>query len=101
MAMPDATTTPTVQLPALLVGREQAAAMLGVSSATFDRWRRSGRLGPRSVDLGGRELYRVRELGDWCDAACPGRVAWDEQQTQNPERDKAKPRIAGSLRDAG
>lgn len=69
---------PSPTLPAVMVGAEDAAAMLGVSRNTFDAWAKDGTLGPKPVPIGGtrRNLYRVAELTSWADHGCPGRVAW-------------------------
>lgn len=45
-----------------LVTKREAAALLGVSTQTLDRYRRRGRLCPVQIVPRGRVRYRVRDL---------------------------------------
>jgi len=58
-----------------LVGVRDVAVMLGVSRATARRWNDEGLL-PSPLRVGGRILWRVRELRDWIDAGGPPRDDW-------------------------
>jgi predicted DNA-binding transcriptional regulator AlpA len=80
--MPNDTTTTAPdrngQQPALvplLVDASAAAALCGVSNATWYRLMSAGKV-PAPVRLGGRVLWRVRELELWTDHGCPERVEW-------------------------
>jgi predicted DNA-binding transcriptional regulator AlpA len=65
--------------PPLLVDAPAAAALCGVSEATW--WRHhSGGLCPKPVKLGGRTLWRVQELREWVSAGCPDREIWEARQ---------------------
>lgn len=56
----------------LLVGRDDAAALVGVSVATWDRLTAAGKT-PAPVKLGGRVLWRTSDLELWTDLGCPDR----------------------------
>jgi predicted DNA-binding transcriptional regulator AlpA len=58
------------------VGAAAAARLAGVSQATWWRLHASGRV-PRPNKLGGRTLWRVRELREWVEAGCPDRKTWE------------------------
>jgi excisionase family DNA binding protein len=60
----------------LLVGAAEAAAMLGVSRATFLRLDRTGRLGPRSVRLGRLVRWHRQQIEQWAAQGCPPRATW-------------------------
>lgn len=72
--------TDTTLEPAL-VGAKGAAALTGVSRATWYRLRSSGRC-PRPIRLGARVLWRVEELRDWVRAGCPGRARWEKMKEE-------------------
>jgi predicted site-specific integrase-resolvase len=65
-----------------LVGKAEAADMLGVSTQTLDRYRRRGRLSPVQIVPRGRVRYRIRDLERLLDAppdpypADPGELDW-------------------------
>jgi len=60
----------------LLIGAPQAAAMCGRSLSSWWRDCAAGRV-PRPVKLGGRVLWRVRELQLWVEGGCPRRGGWE------------------------
>jgi predicted DNA-binding transcriptional regulator AlpA len=62
-------------LAPLLVDDSAAAALCGFSKATWYRLKSAGKV-PAPVRLGGRLLWRVRDLGLWTDQGCPGRAEW-------------------------
>lgn len=47
-----------------LQGQEDAAGMIGVSTATLRYWRRNG-LGPVSAKIGRRVVYRRSDIQRW------------------------------------
>ncbi len=61
---------------ALLVGADDAAALIGVSRAHFYALHASGRLGPMPIKLGRRSLWVREELASWCRQNCPPRQKW-------------------------
>jgi predicted DNA-binding transcriptional regulator AlpA len=67
--------------PALLLTARQAAALCGVSAATWHRMVASGRC-PAPVRLSaGCVRWRRGELEDWIAAGCPDRRTWEALQT--------------------
>jgi excisionase family DNA binding protein len=60
----------------LLLSAAEAAAMLGISRATFLRLDRSGRLGPKSVRLGRLVRWHRAQIEVWVGAGCPPRSGW-------------------------
>jgi predicted DNA-binding transcriptional regulator AlpA len=60
----------------LMVPAKVAAAMIGVSRATFYTLNADGRLGPMAVSFGRRKLWRVSELTAWVQHGCPVRAEW-------------------------
>lgn len=63
-----------------LVSRAAAAAFCGVGLSTWDKLTAAGRT-PPPIRLGGKVLWRPRELRAWVDAGCPDRAAWVPQWT--------------------
>ena len=63
------------QVP-ILCSAAEAAALLGVSRATYLRMDQTGRLGPRSVRLGRLVRWHRAEIEAWAAAGCPPRVQW-------------------------
>jgi hypothetical protein len=59
-----------------MVRREQAAELLGVAIATFDRWDSSGVLGPVGIKRGNIKLWLLSELREWAAAGMPPRKEW-------------------------
>lgn len=67
---------PSLREPALLLPARQAAALCGVSTATWWRWDASGRI-PAPVRLSaGCVRWRRAELAEWTAAGCPERKTW-------------------------
>jgi predicted DNA-binding transcriptional regulator AlpA len=62
-------------LPPLLVDAGAAAKLCGVSKATWYRLMSAGKV-PAPIRLGGRVLWRVRELELWTEHGCPDRAEW-------------------------
>lgn len=59
----------------LLVGVDDGAFLLGVSSSMFRKLHRTGSL-PQPCRLGRRVLWNPEELAAWVDAGCPPRDRW-------------------------
>jgi prophage regulatory protein len=75
-ARPAAGNTPAPAAPLLLSGR-LAAALCGVSLATWHRWAAAGRC-PAPLRLSpGCVRWRAQELAAWIAAACPDRRTWE------------------------
>jgi len=72
------TTVPSIV--ALMTGREQAALACGVSVQSWDRHNKAGRV-PKPIRLGGRLLWCVAELREWCAAGCPDRKSWEAMKS--------------------
>jgi predicted DNA-binding transcriptional regulator AlpA len=56
-----------------------AARLAGVSQSSWWRLHASGMV-PRPNKLGGRTLWRVRELRQWIQVGCPARSQWEALQ---------------------
>lgn len=70
---------PDTNAPVLL-GKAEAAALLGMSESSLKRLARSGRLGPIPVRLSGRiTRFSRAELEAWAAAGCPPRKVWSER----------------------
>jgi hypothetical protein len=67
----------------LLVPDTTAAALVNVSRATLHRLRAAGKWGPEPVRLGRRLLFRLQEMCEWVDAACPIAEVWAAMRAQN------------------
>ncbi len=67
--------TDGLDLAPLLCNARQAAALCGVSKATWHRMVSAGRT-PASVRLSGCVRWRVSELREWTEIGCPGREEW-------------------------
>ncbi len=66
----------------VLMTVKQAAQMLGISRSHFYSLDRAGRIGPMSIDLGGRRLWRRHELECWVQAGCPRRDIWMRKEAK-------------------
>lgn len=71
--------------PPLLLTARQAAALCGVSAATWWRWDNAGRC-PAPVRIGATVRWRAAELAEWTRAGCPGRVTWQAMTAQRSGR---------------
>ena len=60
----------------LLISDVQAAAMCGLSRASWHRLAVRGAV-PASVKLGRRRLWNRAEICAWCEAGCPDRRTWE------------------------
>ena len=80
---------------AKLVGRSEAAELLGLKESTLRRWWSAGR-GPAGVKLSaarsGRVLYRLSELRRWAD---------DPANYSRPTRPSSLPRYEPPRRQGG
>ena len=67
-----------VKAEPILVGVEDAATMLGISTTAFKGLDRTGQIGPLPVQIGmcRRRLYSVSELHRWAEAGGPVREKW-------------------------
>lgn len=67
-----------VRIEPVLVGIEDAASMLGISTTAFKALDRTGLIGPMPIRIGTlqRRLYSVCELRRWTEAGCPTRERW-------------------------
>ena len=65
--------------PALLLPARQAAALCGVSPATWWRWEAAGKI-PAAVRIGSTVRWRRAELEAWTAAGCPSRAEWQALQ---------------------
>jgi len=63
----------------LLIGDRDAAALAGVSRASWQRLRAAGKL-PPCVRLGRKVLWRRAEIVAWIDAGCPDARTWAAMQ---------------------
>jgi predicted DNA-binding transcriptional regulator AlpA len=61
----------------LLVGRKEAAALTGVSRASWDRLSSAAK-NPRPLKLGGRTLWRRSDLERWVAVGLPDRRTFEE-----------------------
>jgi predicted DNA-binding transcriptional regulator AlpA len=59
----------------LLIPDTAAAALSGVSRASWHRWRAAGKL-PLAVRLGRKLLWRRAEIVAWVDHGCPDLATW-------------------------
>ena len=78
----------------LLVNPREAAAMLGLSMATFWRWHASGEL-PRGIKKSGKRLFSVAELRAFVEAGMPARAEWERQQAEQRGRPSPPRRVVG------
>jgi predicted DNA-binding transcriptional regulator AlpA len=62
-----------------MVDAKDAAAMCGISSATWYRHKAAGKT-PAPVKLGGRVLYRVEDLTLWVALGCPDRKTFEARK---------------------
>lgn len=72
----DKTPRATILLQPILIGREDAAAALSISVASFDRLVATGQT-PAPVSLRGRRLFRRLDLEAWVAAGCPDRRTFE------------------------
>jgi excisionase family DNA binding protein len=70
---------------ALLLADKAAAAMAGVSRATWHRLRAAGKL-PPAVRLGRAVRWRRDELVAWIEAGCPDGRTWAALQASGCRR---------------
>jgi prophage regulatory protein len=90
-APPAAASTPSAPLvpPALLLAARQAAALCGVSLATWWRWGAAGRC-PAPIRISaGCVRWRRDELESWVACGCPRRKEWESRNANG------RPRQAG------
>ena len=84
---------PTPAVEPLLLPADRAAALCGVSPATWYRMASAGRC-PAPVRLSrGCVRWRAEELRDWIAAGCPSRREWEARRAADSAG--ARPRPAG------
>jgi predicted DNA-binding transcriptional regulator AlpA len=66
----NATGNTTTDDAPLLIGKQQAARMCGLSRSTWDTYRAAGWV-PPGVRIGNVLRWRVDELREWIEAGCP------------------------------
>jgi predicted DNA-binding transcriptional regulator AlpA len=78
------TTTTTPAPAALLLDARAAAALCGVSRATWFSWQAAGQI-PLPV-LRRRRVVRwsAEELRRWCESNCPARERWETIKAAKP-----------------
>jgi len=60
-----------------LINRKEAAKLLGVHPATWDRMVAAGKA-PAPLRFSQRNVkWRIQELHDWIAAGCPDRLTWE------------------------
>jgi predicted DNA-binding transcriptional regulator AlpA len=83
----------TTAVEPLLLNADQAAALCGVSSATWYRMSSAGRC-PAPLRLSaGCVRWRVEELRDWIAVGCPSRREWEARRAA--ANGNVRPRQAG------
>jgi predicted DNA-binding transcriptional regulator AlpA len=65
-----ATRSDTSDPPPVLIGKQQAARMCGLSRSTWDTYRAAGWV-PDGVRIGNVLRWRVDALREWIEAGCP------------------------------
>lgn len=70
---------------ALLIPDTVAAALVGVSRATWQRLRSAGKL-PAAVKLGRAVRWRRAEIVSWISAGCPSADIWQAMRQQESRR---------------
>ena len=76
---------PRLAVPPLLVDTDRAAALCGVSPASWYRLKAAGKT-PAPVRLGGKVLYRISDLELWVSFGCPGRREFEAGLAVNTGR---------------
>jgi predicted DNA-binding transcriptional regulator AlpA len=80
---PDQPASPSLAVEPLLLTARQAAALYGISPATWHRWNAGGRV-PACVRIGTTVRWRRSELAAHIEAGAPDRLAWERlKQQQN------------------
>jgi len=69
----------------LLLGDDDMAGLLGVTSGTIRRLDAGGRM-PDPVKLGNFKRWRLAEIKDWVDAGCPIRKQWKWRPSNGPRQ---------------
>jgi predicted DNA-binding transcriptional regulator AlpA len=78
--------SPDAAVGPLLLAADQAAALCGVSPATWYRMSSAGRC-PAPVRLSrGCVRWRAEELRDWVASGCPNRPEWEARSNANGRR---------------
>ena len=75
MNAPTGTRSPATE--PLLVGRKEAAALAGISRASWDRLSSAAK-NPKPLKLGGRTLWRRSDLERWVALGLPDRKTFEE-----------------------
>jgi prophage regulatory protein len=69
----------------LLLETDRAAALCGVSPASWYRLKAAGKT-PAPLRLGGKVLYRVEDLRLWVALGCPSRKEFEARKTAGGRR---------------
>ena len=91
---PERESPSSVRIPstaAMALGREAAAAALGISEDLLDRLEQAGKL-RAPIRLGKRKVYVRTELEAWLAAGAPVRTAWERMKALKPAAPQARPR---------
>lgn len=67
------------RLSPLVVDARRLAKLLCAGIRTVRTWDAAGKL-PAPLRIGGRVVWRVREIRDWLDAGAPDRDTWTARQ---------------------
>lgn len=67
-------------LKPLVVDARRLAKLLGVGLRTVRTWDAAGKL-PKPIKLGGRVLWRVKEIRAWLSADAPERASWEARKS--------------------
>lgn len=68
-------------LDPILIPDHRAAALAGISRASWHRLRAAGKV-PKPIKLGRACRWNVEELKAWIRADCPDRRTWEAMQAQ-------------------
>ena len=70
----------------LLIPDRAAAALCGISRATWHRLRAAGKIGPQPVRLGRALRWRTAEVTAWVEAGAPDARTWAAVSAQAERR---------------
>lgn len=72
-------------LPPLVVDARRLAKLLCAGVRTVRTWDAAGKL-PKPLRLGGRVVWRVREIRAWLAAGAPDRSTWEAHKAARPRK---------------
>ena len=82
----DRATTDQPAVEPILLDVKGVASLLGLGKNTVIRHNDTGQLGPMSIKLGRRRLWRKDEILQWVEADCPPRKRWQSMRRQGSRR---------------